>query len=71
MGTRVVRLQDGVSWLRVCRRAEASRMRPGGGQPLHTSAVQSEKCVRFRSSTWASMRVIAVFFCPRAPDLLP
>ena len=46
-------------------------MRPGGGQQLHTSAVRSEQCVRLRGSAWASMRVIAVFFCPHAPDLLP
>src|SRR5216683_3781612 len=60
-----------VSWLRVSRRADASRMRPGGGQQLHTSAVWSEQCVRLRGSTWARMRVLAVFFCPHAPDLLP
>src|SRR2546428_2574782 len=59
-----------MSWLRVFRRAEASRMRPGVGQHLHTSAVRSEQCVRLRGSAWARMRVIAVFFCPRAPDLL-
>src|SRR5712691_2459154 len=59
------------SWLRVFRRADASRMRPGGGQQLHTSAVRSEQCVRLRGSTWARMRVLAVFFCPHAPDLLP
>jgi hypothetical protein len=59
------------SWLRVSRRADASRMRPGGGQQLHTSAVRSEQCVRLRGSTWARMRVLAVFFCPHAPDLLP
>src|SRR5712691_3440810 len=59
------------SWLRVFRRADASRMRPGGGQQLHTSAVRSEQCVRLRGSTWARMRVLAVFFRPHAPDLLP
>jgi hypothetical protein len=59
-----------LSWLRVFRRAEASRRRPGVGQPRHTSAVRSEKCVRLRDSAWARIRVIAVFFCPRAPDLL-
>jgi len=59
-----------MSWLRVFRRAEASRMRPGVGQQLHTSAMRSEKCVRLRGNVWARMRVIAVFFCPRAPELL-
>jgi len=59
-----------LSWLRVFRRAEASRISPGVGQQFHTSAVRSEKCVRLRGSAWASMRVIAVFFCPHAPDLL-
>ncbi len=59
-----------LSWLRVFRRAEASRISPGVGQQLHTSAVRSEKCVRLRGSAWARMRVIAVFFCPHAPDLL-
>src|SRR5881275_109713 len=37
-------------------------MSPSGGQPRHTSAVRSEQCVRLRGSTWASMRVLAVFF---------
>src|SRR5258706_460662 len=44
-------------WLRVFRRADASRMRPGGGQQLHTSAVRSEQCVRLRGRTWARERV--------------
>src|SRR5882762_5250086 len=59
-----------MSWLRVFRRAEASRISPAVRQQLHTSAVRSEQCVRLRGSAWASMRVIAVFFCPHAPDLL-
>src|SRR5712691_12171831 len=59
-----------LSWLLFFRRAEASRISPAVGQQRHTSAVRSEKCVRLRGSAWASMRVIAVFFCPHAPDLL-
>src|SRR5205823_5546231 len=58
------------SWLRVFRRAEASRISPGVGQPLHTRAMRSEKCMRLRGRAWVRMRVIAVFFGPCAPDVL-
>ena len=62
--------QQNLSWLRVFRSAEASRTRPGVGQPLHTSAVRSEKCRRFRGRAWVRMRVIAMFFGPCAPRAL-
>jgi hypothetical protein len=56
--------------LRVFRSAEASRTRPGVGQPLHTSAVRSEKCRRLRGRAWMRMRVIVMFFGPCAPRAL-
>ena len=58
------------SWLQVFCRAEASLVRPGGEQALHTSTVRSEKYVRLRGSAYVRRRVIAVFFRPCAPDLL-
>src|SRR5712692_3586916 len=59
-----------LNWLRVFRSAGASRIGQGGRQPLHTSAVRSEKCVGLRGKAWSGMRVIAAFFSPCAPYAL-
>src|SRR5712692_8696937 len=59
-----------LNWLRVFRSAGASRIGQGGRQPLHTSAVRSEKCVGLRGKAWSGMRVIAAFFGPCAPYAL-
>src|SRR5712691_6689525 len=59
-----------MNWLRVFCSGAACRIGPGGGQPLHTRAVRSEKCVQLSGRAWEGMRVIAVFFGPCAPAVL-
>jgi len=58
------------NWLRVFCSAATRRMGPGVGHQRHRQAVRSEKCVPLCGSAWVGMRVIAVFFGPRAPAVL-
>src|SRR5262245_38607737 len=52
------------NWLRVFRRADASRMGQGRRQQRHTQAVPPEKCGGLRGRAGASMRVSAACLSP-------
>ena len=59
------------NWLRVFRSAEAARLGPGVGQQRHTRAVRSKKWWDSVAAYGVGMHMIATFFGPYAPYVLP